>query len=125
MAQFLRKFLLGFLWLLSLGIQRPSLHAEEGFRCKSGRIVSLGDRSYDVRTRCGDPDDKSERMERRRVGVRVRNALRPLAGDLEEHRYIDVKIEEWTYDSGKNRLIRVLSFEDGRLIQVATSKRGN
>jgi hypothetical protein len=34
------------------------------------------------------------------------------------------EVDTWTYDFGPHRLIRVLTFEDGRLKAVRTGARG-
>ena len=102
--------------------------AGDGFRCPSGRLVSVGDRLVEVRERCGDPDSSERRTETRRQLATVTTNATPsptLAGApavpvvTEE----TVTVEEWTYDLGEGRLTRHLTFENGRLVAVTTGSR--
>jgi hypothetical protein len=99
-----------------------------GFRC-NGRIVTEGDYSYDVLSRCGEPDHV-EAWEEERIS---RDFYRP----LEPHRRRDnelyrepflvkehVLIEVWTYNLGRQRLTRYLRFENGRLVEITTGDYG-
>lgn len=96
-----------------------------GFRCGT-RLISIGDRPIDVRKHCGKPDAiqawKEERFLRdfgstRNGGNRYPNREPFLVK-------IHVNIEEWTYNLGPHRFIRILRFENGRLVDIATGDRG-
>lgn len=83
-------------------------------RCATGRIASIGDRSWEVRGACGAPDQAD-----RRVVVRT---LRERTPDyaLVAAVTVSVTIDEWVYDDGPARLIRIFTFEDGRLVRIQT-----
>lgn len=83
------------------------------FRCGS-KVVNIGDSAYQVRKRCGEPDD----IMRRFVTVyRKINAAEEVA--------VDVEVEEWIYDRGRNRLVTILRFADGVLIEEWTDGYGS
>lgn len=75
-------------------------------------LASAGARIGTVRLSCGTPDDVSrweeERVIRRRDGLELRNL---------------VTHERWTYDPGRGRLLRILHFENGRLVRIQTGGR--
>ncbi len=112
--------------LLQASVQASPSPTDDGFRCSTGRLVSVGDSIADVRERCGEPDSSDQRTEtrlrvaRRSAGGSV-DATRPAAGTS----VIDetVTVDEWSYDLGNGRLTRHLRFENGRLAQVTTGSR--
>jgi len=100
-------------------------HAEDDLRCQ-GKIVSLGLSLYDVQALCGPPDFADRRTVRRAVQNRVRNRCVPGLGcSSSTTDSVEVVIDEWTYDFGKHRLLRYLTFADGRLISVRTGGYGH
>jgi hypothetical protein len=114
--------LLPLLWVLG----GPTVvHADSGFRCKSGRLVSIGDRMYDVRDRCGQPDAISQRIEKRKVKHRITRRIGNIEESVIEEREIEVPIDEWTYDMGPYSFIRYVLFENGLVIDVATGDYGS
>ena len=98
--------------------------AMDGFRCESGKLVETGDRTYDVRTRCGEPDQVNQRTERRKVSHTRTRWVNGVAEQFTEEQEIEVQIDEWTFDLGPHKFIRTLRFENDRLVRVTTSKRG-
>ena len=115
-------------WAALLGLAglavSPSAHADS-LSCNS-RIVSTGDSRYQVRSVCGEPDDATQRVEYRTLRGRV---VGPCARDGKklrcsrtEETVVEVVIDEWTYDFGRNRFIQYLTFEQG---QHATVKSGS
>ena len=99
--------------------------SERTMRCE-GRLVSIGDTAAEVREKCGEPHLLSHREEGH--GTTVARIF-----DYETERYqapvrVDtpIRVEVWTYDFGSNRLLRILHFENDRLIRIETgSKVGN
>jgi len=83
-----------------------SLPAEAGFRC-DGKIVKRGDRSFEVRSVCGEPD----------VVVPLHSVYTVRYGHVPTQ-------EEWQYNLGPHRLMRFLRFRNGRLTQVRTGNHG-
>ena len=121
-----RASILGFgLMLVLVGFAGvPPARAADGFRCESGLIVDLGDLTYEVQKKCGDPDQVTERIERRTVRKKVRRWVDGVVQEVTEEEEVDVPILEWVYDMGPSRLLRLLRFENDRLVRVATGRRG-
>jgi len=99
--------------------------ADGGFRCPGGRLVSTGDPMYEVRKKCGDPNAVSQRTEKRKIKVKVRRWLSPTEHEeISEEREVEVLVDEWTYDFGRDRFIRYVAFEDARVVGVTTGSYG-
>jgi hypothetical protein len=108
---------------LGIGLGAPDA-AAEGMRC-SNRLVSKGDSTYVVRSRCGEPRDATRRVETRTERRRVRV---PCGGgvlcDRVQEVVFDVVIDEWVYDFGPQQFVRYVTFVDGKLYKVATGSYG-
>jgi hypothetical protein len=120
------RALLTSLAVVTLSLVSGSAFAD-GMRCGS-RLVSDGDPIGEVRSVCGAPDASAQRKELRAVrrwvdGPCVNDRGTVRCGYLEE-RMVEVVIDEWMYDFGPSALIRHLTFEQGRLIHVATGGYG-
>ena len=85
----------------------------EALRCGS-KVVSLGDTQYQVRQRCGEPDDVTRRW------VTVYQRVSP-----DREVAVDVEVVEWLYDFGRNRLVTHLRFVDGVLEREWTDGYGS
>jgi hypothetical protein len=112
--------------LALLGAQPPGALADT-FRC--GREMAVeGDTLYDVRSRCGEPDNQVHRTEIRTKRDWVRTPCgskdEQQCGHMEE-RSVEVVIDEWTYDFGPQQFVQNLRFEQGRLVGVAPGGRGS
>jgi hypothetical protein len=94
--------------LLLIALVPATARADSGFRCNSGRLVTVEDRMYEVLDRCGSPD---------RVGQRV--VVRQVGDD-----YVEVVLDEWTYDLGPARFVRIVLFENGRVLDVESGNYG-
>ena len=98
----------------------------DGMQC-GNRLVSSGDTLYQVRSTCGEPDDARHRIEYRTVRVPGRcfddDGRRRC--ETETERTIEVVIDEWVYDFGKNRFLEYLCFEQGRLVRVSEGSYGH
>lgn len=97
---------------------------DSGFRCESGRLVRVGESSYEVHRKCGDPDAVIQRVEKRKVKLKVRRWVGDHEEEVSEERVVEVLVDEWTYDLGPRRFIRYALFEDGRLAAVRTGGYG-
>ena len=78
-----------------------------------GRLLSTGDTKSDVLIRCGEPFYKSshlEELKERFEGAGVRT--------------VTVTIEEWTYNFGPQRFMRIITFRNGTVIDVRTGNYG-
>jgi hypothetical protein len=98
----------------------------DGMRC-GNRLISTGDSTYDVRSRCGEPRDATRRTETRteRRRVRVACANGEARCEREQEVSAEVVVDEWTYDFGPQRFVHYLTFLDGKLARVATGGYGS
>lgn len=98
----------------------------DSMSCRN-RIASTGDTLYRVRAICGEPDQATRRVEfrtiRRRGPCFVHGGKRVCKPDIEHT--VEVVIDEWLYDFGRNQFIRYLTFEQGRLIRIDTGSYGH
>jgi hypothetical protein len=97
----------------------------QAFRCGS-RIVSKGDHSSKVRRYCGEPLGVQERLIYRSGITRPRWRLEGPPGSATMDReviayresYVEVLVEEWTYNLGPHRLMRLVRFENGFVTEI-------
>ena len=80
-------------------------------RCGS-RIVSEGAYQFEVLKKCGEPAFVDER-----VNYDVTRPLPPRQNLSREYRE-SIIIEEWTYNFGPRKFMRLLRFENGILEQI-------
>jgi hypothetical protein len=111
-ALFFASFLASIVAVLAAG---PPARAEGGFRCGS-RIVRNGETQDDVATKCGEPD-----AERTWTEVRTESVWE---NGHKLERSVPIEYVEWKYDFGRDRLIRYLTFVQGRLTAVRTGEYG-
>ncbi len=92
------------------------------------QLVSIGDRKFEVRAKCGAPDDIDER-----VDYQVSGAYQSPLGigpyryyySVPEIRYTPFKIvEEWTYNFGSHDFMQLLRFENGVLVDIRSLEWG-
>ena len=100
----------------------------DGMQC-GDNLVTSGDSLYQVRSICGDPDAAYHRIEYRTLRHRV---AAPCVRDNGKVRCetiveqtVEVHIDEWTYDFGKDRFIEYLTFEQGQLVRVTEGSYGH
>jgi hypothetical protein len=79
----------------------------------SEQIVSRGDSKSDVLAKCGEPSWKDTHEEE--LGEKLEGGV--------ERRQL-VKVEEWTYNLGTNRFVRILTFRNDRLFDIKTGGYG-
>jgi hypothetical protein len=118
-------------WAALLGLAALSVSSQaraDSLAC-NGRIVSSGDSRYEVKAICGEPDDASQRVEYRSVRGRVSGPCTRENGKLRcgqtREEVVEVVIDEWVYDFGKNRFIEYVTFEQGKLVSVRTGSYGH
>ena len=101
------------------------------FRCK-GKLVTEGDPQAKVLKFCGEPTSIQQRMiyrsgiPRAWVGqpaCRSRTATRRSTISREEllihdRSVVEVLVEEWTYNFGPHKLMRVVRFENGLVAEI-------
>jgi hypothetical protein len=95
-----------------------------GFRCNS-KIVSEGDHYTKVLKYCGEPIGVQERVIYREGRTRPRfrsdgpDGLRVEREVLNYDRsYVEVRVEEWTYNFGPRRLMQLVRFENGFVADI-------
>jgi len=99
--------------------------ADSGFRCGSGRLVSVGDRMDQVLERCGEPDAVIQRVEKRKVKHKVTRRVGNVEESIVEEEEIEVPVDEWAYDMGRYVFVRYVVFENGKVVNVETGKYGS
>ena len=81
-------------------------------QCDSGELQP-GISQYEILQRCGEPAFKDSREEEVLTAVDAHTSN------------VTVKhIDEWTYNFGPNKFLRILKFENGELVEVETGDRG-
>ncbi|MFK7992360.1 MAG: DUF2845 domain-containing protein [Sandaracinaceae bacterium] len=85
------------------------------------RIVRQGDAGSRVASLCGEPTQIV-----RRTVVRSRSVHRQLPNGtvVSDTVSFDVPVEEWTYDFGPQRFVRVVVIENGQVVQIQTHGYG-
>lgn len=106
--------------------------AADTLRCGS-RIVTIGETRAAVRAKCGEPTSVEVRYEKRIQRDFYRDLFPPRGTERlrEREKYRDplfvevyVEIEEWTYNLGPTSFVRYLTFENGRLVDIAMGDYG-
>lgn len=90
--------------LLCLLIGTPLLAQADTLRC-SNKLVSLGDRSFEVLQKCGEPASRDQ------VGYKVG-----------AHDKRETRIDEWVYQQGDGTF-SILTFEGNRLTQIERKRK--
>lgn len=99
-------------------------------RCQ-GRIISEGDPQPRVLKLCGEPTAARQQLIYRGGVPRVRYSPPPEPGRstpeagrrsdellIHDRSLVEVVVEEWTYNLGPHKLMRVVRFEDGLVVEV-------
>ncbi len=97
--------------VLLLLLVSGSAHAQT-FDCKGG-IASNGDTKADVIAKCGEPAGRDSRQEELVEKI-----------DADTKRKTIITIDEWTYNPGPDRLMRVITFRNGRLTDIRETGYG-
>lgn len=94
------------------------------FRC-GAKLVSEGDHYSKVLKYCGEPVGVQERViyregrTRPRVRIEGPDGLRVEREVLNYDRsYVEIQVEEWTYNFGPRRLMQVVRFENGFVTDI-------
>ena len=112
------------LWGVAALLLSASSQAD-GLRCGE-KLASNGASLYEVRAKCGEPDDAQHSVETRTVHKKV---LAPCANsarmcEVVESQTVLVSIDRLTYDFGSNRLLVFAFFEQGNLVRVNNGPYG-
>lgn len=119
------------LLIAGMALAEPAL----AFRCGT-RIVKEGDPLAKVLNYCGEPVATQQRVILR-SGMPTHHGRRiVVAGggsrievgreEISPHRHttVEVIVDEWTYNLGPHKLMRMVRFEDGLVVQVKTMGYG-
>ncbi len=83
----------------------------DSFSCAGG-IVSIGDRSFDVLAKCGQPDFRDSHQEE-------------VVQQFDDTRKkVFINVEEWTYNLGPNQFTRIVVLKNGRIAEIKTGSYG-
>jgi hypothetical protein len=112
------------LWAMAALLVSASSQAD-GLRC-GDKLASSGESLYEVRAKCGDPDDAQHTIETRTVQRKVFAPCANGAGmcEVTENQSVLVSIDRWTYDFGSNRFLEFALFEQGNLVRVFNGPYG-
>jgi len=83
------------------------------YRECSEQVVTIGDSKSDVLAKCGEPylkDGHLEELSEKLESGQVRKTF--------------VNVEEWTYNLGPARFVRILTFKNGKLVDISTGGYG-
>ena len=77
------------------------------------RVISVGDTKPDILNKCGEPFYKSSHQEEQKERF-----------DDSGSRNVIVTVEEWTYNFGPQRFMRVITFRNGTVVDIRTGGYG-
>ena len=97
--------------LLVIGLNPFQAYADS-ISCDEG-IVSSGDTAVDLVMKCGQPEWKDSRTEK---------IVDKSDKDIKRKTYIT--IEEWTYNFGPSRFLRIVTLRNGVITEIGTGKYG-
>ena len=98
-----RAFLVALVSIIGLLIAGAS-PAE--YRCE-GKVISVGDTSGELLMKCGEPDWKQSHTEEI-IDTR----------DKDRRLRILITVEEWTYNLGPDRFMRIYRLQNGRVVDI-------
>ena len=104
-----------------------SAEGAHALRCK-GRLVFHGDSKFEVLATCGEPawieKRTIERIGRRDYGVcSNKDSDRGYSGNPSVT-VVPIEVEEWLYNFGPHRLLQILRFENGVLVDIEDGDYG-
>lgn len=109
-------------WMTALTLSflcSPVAAHAASIRCGS-ELASDGASKADVLFKCGEPFMKDTRTET--VGEKVKQ--KDADSSTTTERTVTRTFEEWTYNFGRQRLMQVVVFENGRLVDVRSGGYG-
>lgn len=123
-ANFMKKFCLA----MALFILMAFVSTDEAgaFRCGT-HLVHIGDMKWDVFQKCGPPnfrDAWEEKRLERVYGAPYGDWDSSILTRIPFGAVVYVLIEEWVYNSGPTRFVRILRFENSRLVEITTGDYG-
>ncbi len=95
----------------------PTFSHAASMRCGT-HLVADGASKADVLFKCGEPLFKESRTETTEVKTKDKGS------DTSTKTTTQKIIDEWTYNFGPNRLMQVVTFENGALVDVKSTTHG-
>ena len=129
------KYYATYVSLVMLLLMTSVIHAEGGMRCGS-RLISVGDSKADVLLKCGAPMLK-EAVGLKEYSKRIDIPLTSESNSIEKSttegnrdtavvkrgETVTKTIDQWTYNQGTGKLLKILVFEGGELIAIKNGNR--
>ncbi|WP_455365725.1 DUF2845 domain-containing protein [Kaarinaea lacus] len=105
-------------------------YAEATMRCGS-KVISVGDSKAEVLLKCGEPlmrEAVALKEESKRINIPLTSesdnaATNAHPAEVQRKESITKTVDQWTYDQGTGKLLKILTFEGGELVNVATGDR--
>jgi hypothetical protein len=91
------------------------------------RLVHIGDTRFDVQAKCGAPDWTETYVEQRLQTFSFPippGSGKDRLGRFSQSLLVPSFIEEWYYNLGPRQFVRILVFENSRLIYIKTAEYG-
>jgi hypothetical protein len=120
--------------LLLLATLNSVSYAQTTMRCGS-KVISVGDTKAEVLLKCGEPllkDAIAVKEESKRINIPLTsdtgNAAQDAAAnanpaEVQRRESVTKMVDQWTYDQGTGKLLKILTFEGGELVDIATGDR--
>ncbi|MFL5358301.1 DUF2845 domain-containing protein [Archangium sp.] len=105
---------------LSILFFLPATSDAATLRC-GNELASDGASKSDVLLKCGEPQSKDSHTEA--VGEKTKQKTEGAGTTTSEH-VVYKTVEEWTYNFGPRRLMQVVVFENGHLVDVKSAGYG-
>ncbi len=109
--------------LILLGLSQPAA----AVRCGS-KLVNEGDPKAKVLKHCGEPVSVERRTVVRSGVPRLVTRTRGFSDERElllpTRSFVEVNIEEWTFNFGPRKFMRVIRFENGRVKDIEALSYG-
>jgi hypothetical protein len=122
------------LLLLALVAMSSIGYAEANMRCGS-KLISIGDSKTEVLLKCGEPllkEAVAVKEESKRIDIPLTSTPSVDAGNyaddsdpavVRRKESITKTVDQWTYNQGSGKLLKILTFEGGELVAIATGDR--
>jgi hypothetical protein len=98
---------------LLLVVLLPSALVAAEYRC-ADKIISVGDTGGELLIACGESDWKQSHAEEIIETI-----------DKDSKRKIIISVDEWTYNLGPDRFMRIFKLRDGKVVDVRSSGYGS
>jgi hypothetical protein len=98
---------------LLLVVLWPFAHVAAEYRC-ADTVISVGDTSGELLMKCGEPDWKQSHAEEIIETI-----------DKDSKRKIIISVDEWTYNLGPDRFMRIFKLRDGKVVDVRSGGYGS